>query len=328
MGEAVALESTPNTKEGEQEAGMAESGQVLRCAGPQLLCPPRAVNALAYAYSRAGLDVKGLSTSKLRHLIDEGLIRFPSDLFTAFGSENTEDTSVEEEEMLSKIADLPGWGALSSRNLAESVRAVGSIGVPLSRYIYSLGIPLVGTQASQLIAATYGNANAFLQSLEDASLCGDDTDENNDASNTSPFAALTGGNGTEKVKGIGPSAICSLLSFSREEVMMNAAKDLANVLTVHDDSDQQISSSTLDDSRESKPFEGMTVVFTGALKGISRATAQKTAKKLGAKATPTAVSKATTLVVVGEKGGKKARQAIELGIRVIDSAEFMKMIGV
>jgi len=71
-----------------------DSGQVLRCSGPQLLCQPRAINAMAYAYSRAGLDVKGLSKSKLQHLMDENIIRYPADLFVAFGDSSAGDSSV------------------------------------------------------------------------------------------------------------------------------------------------------------------------------------------------------------------------------------------
>ena len=63
----------------------AETGQVLRCSGPQLLCQPRAINAMAYAYSRTGLDIKGLSKARLQQLIDENIIRFPGDLFRALG---------------------------------------------------------------------------------------------------------------------------------------------------------------------------------------------------------------------------------------------------
>ena len=228
--------------------------------------------------------------------------------------------------MLSKIADLPGWGTLSSRNLAESVRAVGTDGVPLSRYIYSLGIPLVGTQASQLVASKYRTVESFLKALEDASLHGDGTEQSNDESKSLPFAALMGEDGSEKVKGIGPTIISSLLSFSREETLMRTAKELANALTIHNDTSHEMSDSAFDGTNQSKHFEGMTVVFTGALKGMPRTLAQKRAKELGAKATPNVVSKATTLVVEGEKGGKKARQARELGIRVMDSAEFMKLI--
>lgn len=94
--EADTPTASDNENEEEEDTDEATSGQVLRCSGPQLLCPPRASNALTYAYSRAGLDVKGLSKSKLRHLIEEGIVRFPSDLFTVFGSKNDESSSKEE----------------------------------------------------------------------------------------------------------------------------------------------------------------------------------------------------------------------------------------
>ena len=70
-------------------------GQVLRCSGPQLLCPPRAVNGLSYAYSRAGLDVKGLSKAKIGQLMEEGIIRFPADLFAIYGGANDNSSSAE-----------------------------------------------------------------------------------------------------------------------------------------------------------------------------------------------------------------------------------------
>lgn len=327
------VESTSIINADDEESNDADSGQVLRCSGPQLLCQPRAVNALTYAYSRAGLDVKGLSKSKLSHLMEENIIRFPSDLFTTFRGDNAEDPS-KVEEMLEKIADLQGWGELSSQNLAESVRLVASKGVPLSRYIYSLGIPLVGTQASQLVASTYGTVASFLEALGEASLYNDDDtsmDEGSEDATIPPFVALTGENGSEKVKGIGPTAIAALLSFSKEEVLMNAAKDLADVLTVHDDSSRQAindsaNSQSIEGQQKPMQFEGMTVVFTGTLPDMSRTVAQNTVKELGAKATPNTVSKSTTLVVEGEKGGKKARKARELGIRVIDYAEFMALV--
>ena len=77
------------TKTTDDEKGIeAEGGQVLRCSGPQLLCQPRAVGALSHAYSRAGLNVKGLSESRLRQLMEENIIRFPADLFIVFGNKN------------------------------------------------------------------------------------------------------------------------------------------------------------------------------------------------------------------------------------------------
>lgn len=80
-----------------------DSGQVLRCSGPQLLCQPRAVNAMAYAYSRAGLDVKGVSKAKLEHLMDENIIRYPADLFFAFGHPGDRDSSLSQGKITSVV---------------------------------------------------------------------------------------------------------------------------------------------------------------------------------------------------------------------------------
>ena len=221
--------------------------------------------------------------------------------------------------MLERIAGLPGWGIVSSENLADSVGLVASTGVSLSRFIYSLGIPFIGTHASQLIASSYKNVNAFINALDEASTF-DDFNIIDNAPH--PFALLTGDEASDKVKGIGPVALSSLLAYSKEEVLMKAAKDLTNGLTIHDDSAPQLDGFNKYDSL----FKDMSIAFTGTLP-ISRTAAQNAVKARGAKSTPNTISKSTTLVVVGEKGGKKAKQASEMGIQVMDADEFMKLIG-
>ena len=57
------------------------SGQVLRCTGSQLACKPRAVAWLSHAFSRDAIDISGLSEAKITQLINEGILREPSDLF-------------------------------------------------------------------------------------------------------------------------------------------------------------------------------------------------------------------------------------------------------
>ena len=72
------------------------------------------------------------------------------------------------------------------------------------------------------------------------------------------------------------------------------------------------------------PFEGLSVVFTGSLPDeMTRTVAQKYAiELLGAKSTPSSVSKNTAIVIIGEKGGKKADKAKELGVRTMTADEF------
>ena len=238
------------------------------------------------------------------------------------------------DEVSGKIADLPGWGELSSQNVAESIRSVATAGVPLSRYIYSLGIPQIGTHASQLVSFKYRSVSTFLKAVEEASLYeitgGADMNGVEIEEVITPFASLTGSNGSEKVKGIGPTAIAALIAFSRTEVLVKAAKDLAAVLTVHDDDSINSSDTKNDviDGTINSPFHGMSVVFTGSLPGMSRTMAQNAVKALGAKSTPHTVSKSTSIVVEGDQEGlsKKSQKARELGIRVINYTEFIRLI--
>ena len=283
-----------------------ESGRVLRCSAPQLLCPPRAVGALTHAFSRPGLDVTGLSEARLQQLIEEGLIQVPADLFHIANED------------LEPIASLPGWGEKSSEKLAMVAKDVASRGVPLSRFIYSLGIRHIGTHTSKLIAAAYGNADAFLADIDKGSQIahaeGEAEQEN--------FRALVLDDG---VKGIGPVMIDSLILFSRNEALVQAAKNLRQAIKVLDEPKPK-TGSTASSSLTNLPFSGLTVVFTGAIPNMSRPEAQQLALDLGAKKTPGSISKSTDLVVEGEKGGKKAQKARDMEIRVIGADDFLRIV--
>ena len=74
------------------------------------------------------------------------------------------------------------------------------------------------------------------------------------------------------------------------------------------------------------PLDGKTVVLTGTLKRLGRAQAQAMVKRAGGKATGS-VSRSTDLVVVGDSPGSKAEKARKLGIRIIDEAEFLDILG-
>lgn len=306
--------SSPVIQEDVSSTGI---GQVLRCGGPPLLCPPRAVTSLAHAFSRDAMDVIGLSEGRIQQLLDAGLIRFPSDIFEF------------DEEKWKTLQDLPGWGPKSCQNLRSSSQRVATVGISLSRFIYSLGVRHLGKHSSELVASCYGTKDAFLTALDTAAewtepestSCNDDTKH--------PFVALQG------QLGIGPVLIQSLLSFSKEKELVDAAKRLANVVLVLEEQmlvaagkekGKDRNANKDNGSGNQLPWKGYRVVFTGSIPGFSRSEAQKTAKLLGAKATPASVSKSTDLVVVGEKGGKKGEQADALGIPVMTAQEFTSLV--
>ena len=139
-------------------------------------------------------------------------------------------------------------------------------------------------------------------------------------------------------RGIGPALLSSLIAFSKEKELVQAAKDLAEVLTVHDDEDYQpllggsstkTSKKDIAQNQSNKPFDGLKVVFTGSLSSmdLTRTEALKLAKSMGAKSTPSSISSATDIVVIGEKGGgKKVDAAKKYGTRILELDDFMEIV--
>ena len=77
----------------------------------------------------------------------------------------------------------------------------------------------------------------------------------------------------------------------------------------------------------SSPSPGKTFVLTGTLPKRTRAEAEALIKQRGGKVTGS-VSKVTSYVLAGEEAGSKLEKAEQLGIPVIDEAEFERMAGV
>ena len=79
------------------------------------------------------------------------------------------------------------------------------------------------------------------------------------------------------------------------------------------------------DADASDKLAGMTIVVTGTLPTLGRKEAEELIVKNGGKATGS-VSKKTSLVLAGEAAGSKLTKANELGMKVIDEAEFLNML--
>ncbi len=72
-------------------------------------------------------------------------------------------------------------------------------------------------------------------------------------------------------------------------------------------------------------LEGLTVVATGSLEGYSREEAQEAILAAGGKAA-SSVSKKTDFVAAGPGAGSKLAKAEELGVRIIDAAQFRVLV--
>ena len=75
-----------------------------------------------------------------------------------------------------------------------------------------------------------------------------------------------------------------------------------------------------------KTLAGLTIVVTGSLQDFSRDEAKEAILARGGKAAGS-VSKKTDYVVVGDNAGTKADKAEQLGVRVLDEAQFTVLLG-
>ncbi len=185
------------------------------------------------------------------------------------------------------VVGLPGFAEKSARNLIESIQRAKE--PALARFIYALGIPNVGEYTAGVLAERF-------KSWEKLS-----------RANYEQLVA---------VKGIGPETAASIVSFLHEP----RNKEMLDKMFKAGVKPKEVK-----DVAES-PFKGKTVVFTGALKSMSRDEAKALVESLGGKVS-NSVSRKTDLVVVGEKPGSKYSKALQLGVKTINEEEFLNLCG-
>lgn len=117
------------------------------------------------------------------------------------------------------------------------------------------------------------------------------------------------------VEGIGAKTATSLVAWFADPGNRADVLDLLTVLSPRAESIESVAS----------PLQGLKVVVTGTLARYGRRQVEELLKRLGA-VPAGSVSKKTGAVVVGAEPGSKAERARELGVRVIDEAEFQAIV--
>lgn len=269
------------------EAVRPEGEAVRRCTGG-LTCPAQIVERLRHFVSRDAFDIDGLGDKLIRQFWDEGWVRTPGDLFRLAEKNSNAETPLQERE---------GWGDKSVENLFAAIEARRTI--PFDRFIYALGIRQIGQATAKLLARHYETLEALRAAMAEA------TDPETEA-----YAALV------DIDQIGASVASDLIGFFSEDHNQLVLDDLGSLLTI-----EALAAPTQIDS----PVAGKIMVFTGTLEQMSRSEAKARAEELGAKVSGS-VSNKTDIVVVGADAGSKAKKAAELGIRVMDEAEWLSTI--
>lgn len=196
------------------------------------------------------------------------------------------------------IRDREGWGSRSTDNLLQAIDAKRT--VTLDRFIYALGIRQIGQATAKRLARHYRTLDAWRSAMQAAS---DTTSE--------ARAELV------NIDSIGPSVADDLVAFFAESHNREVLDDLAQEVTVEPYTTRVVATSAV---------AGKTVVFTGTLESLTRSEAKARAETLGAQVAGS-VSKKTDYVIVGADAGSKATKARDLGVTVLNEAEWLRLIG-
>jgi DNA ligase (NAD+) len=187
-----------------------------------------------------------------------------------------------------QLAGLERMGEKSAANLIREIEK--SRQADLARVIFAIGIPFVGERTAQLLADHFGSLDALAKATQ---------------------AEL------EAVPEIGPKTAQGITEFFREKRNQQLLEKLrAAGLRLEQRKAKQTQ----------RPLEGKRFVLTGTLPNYSREQAREMIEDAGGRVTGS-VSKKTDYLVVGSEPGSKLEKARQLGIKIIDEGELLRLLG-
>jgi DNA ligase (NAD+) len=243
---------------------------VHRCPNPG--CPAQVKASLKHFVSKGAMDIDGLGDKLITQLIDKGLAEDPGDLYRLQVSDLLK---------LDKIADK------SANNLVNALEK--SKFVPLSKFIFALGIRHVGEHVAAVLARHVGGIEGLQDATEAELMTIDD---------------------------IGPHIAESVVSYFSDPANRELIQQLMAAGIRLDTSEPSLDSQVA----------GKTFVMTGSLKSMSRSAAKDLLTQKGGRIA-SSVSDRTDFLVLGEAPGSKLQKARELGVTVLDEDAFLKMLG-
>jgi DNA ligase (NAD+) len=188
-----------------------------------------------------------------------------------------------------QLAELERMGEKSAVNLMESLEH--SKQTTLARFLFALGIRDVGEATAEALARHFRSLDALRRSSIEQ---------------------------VEEVRDIGPITAAHVHAFLIESRNSRVINSLIR-LGVHWPEIREV-------APRNNVFDGKTFVLTGKLSTLTREDAGDLVRGLGGKMAGS-VSRNTDYVVAGEDAGSKLRKAAELGVRILDEDEFLKMAG-
>jgi DNA ligase (NAD+) len=285
-----------------------------------LLCPAQTTRRVEFFAARGALDIESVGGIVADKLVERGLVRDPLDLF---------ELKIEQLAKLNLGTD-EAPRVFGEKNATKAVQAIQRAGTfPLSRWLYALAIPDVG----KTTATDLARFHETIGDVASSKLLGDviayhDT-KGKEARQEIAERLIKSGfaepskSKADKQRGIvtqvGPVVAQSVLDFFDSSVgrkILQRIKQLGIKPT-----GEKISAK----KAAQLPLAGKTFVLTGTLPSMTRDEASAKIQALGGQVSGS-VSKKTDYVLAGSEAGSKLDKAKELGVKILDEAEFRKML--
>ncbi len=253
------------------EAVRTEGGSATVCTGG-ITCPAQLKGRLAHFASRGALDIDGLGVKLIDQLVAKGLVRSVVDLYRLD---------------LATLAGLERMGEKSARNLLDALER--SKRTTLPRFLYGLGIPLVGEVTATALAEAFGDLEPLCEAGEER---------------------------LREIPDVGPEVASSIRGFMADQRHRRLIEELISLGFSWPKTERRTVSTAL---------TGKSFVLTGTLSAMGRDDAAARIRDLGGKVMAS-VSKKTDYVVAGENPGSKLEKARQLGVNILTETAFLRLL--
>ena len=288
--EVVLAERPTGAKEIDAPTACPDCGGATEMEGPKVYCrnaacPAQFRERVKWFVGRDQMDIEGLGEKIVDQLIDAGLVKRYSDLFTLDAGKlaalESEAVNKKGETQIRKLGQKTADAIVANANAAKKRG--------LARVLASLGLRLIGAAAAKTLARAYPDADALL------------------AATAADFEALS-----------------DFGTITAESLAKDLARaDVKRMFVDLAEAGVDLTSPIYQKEAADSPFAGKTVVLTGTLAAFERSALTERLESLGAKVTGS-VSKKTHLLIAGTDAGSKLDKARELGVPIWDEAELLK----
>jgi DNA ligase (NAD+) len=290
-----------------------------RCENIQ--CPAQTTRRVEFFAARGALDIESVGGIVADKLVERGLVREPLDLF---------------ELKLEQLAKLnlgteEAPRIFGEKNATKAIHAIERARTfPVSRWLFALAIPEVGKTTATQLARFHDNIDDVAHSrlLRDVLDYHEKREQKQNAKEIAERLIQAGFAERSKSKAekglgivteVGPVVAQSVLNFFASAAGKKILPRLKQ-LGIQPKSEKVSARKVAE-----LPLAGKTFVLTGALSSMTREEATEEIEALGGKVS-SGVSKKTNYVLAGEDAGSKLAKAKQIGIRILDEAEFRKML--